>query len=373
VTVAAIPPPNFFAEIRSNHRRSLLLMAATFGVLFLFLNLIVLALGGYTTTGVCSGYDTTGCGTVWRWNYVALGGTALLVVAYLAVAYRMAAKAALAITKAQPAEGTGYQQLRNLVEGVAIAAGIPPPAVYVIDDPAPNAFATGMKPEKAAVVVTSGLLAKMSRRELEGVLAHEIGHIRNRDTSFMTLVVLTVGAIMVISTILVRVGYYSTLLLGGNRRSRNSNDSGAAIGLALLAIGVVGFIIAVPMATLLKAALSRRREVMADASAVELTRNPAGIRSALEKLEADTTVVRTVSTTTAHLWIESPLDRATESGFMGRVGRLFDTHPPLAERIAVLRQYEGLDPAARGPVDRTPGVMSPAGSPLPPPVGPPHA
>ncbi len=372
----AFEPPNFFEQIRSNHRRSMLLLAGTFVVLYAFINLITAAFGGYTKDAACSAYSTTPCGSVWYWNPVALGATAVLVGGYLILAYRMSAKAALAITKARPADGPEYLQLRNLVEGVSIAAGIPVPAVYVVDDPAPNAFATGLKPEKAAVAVTTGLLAKMSRRELEGVLAHEIGHIRNRDTSFMTLVVLTVGAIMVLSTVLVRVGYYATLFMGGGgRRSRSdNNDSGAAIGLVLLAIGLVGFVIAIPVATLLKAALSRRREVMADATAVQLTRNPAGIRSALEKLEADTTVVKAMSTTTAHLWIESPLERSRERGFIGSVGRLFDSHPPLDERIAVLRRYEGLDPNGRGPVDPGPGVLPPVerrpGGRLPPPSGP---
>lgn len=373
--MTSLERPDFFQEIKANHRRSMVLMAATFLILFLFINLIVAAFGGYQKDGsVCDYYGS--CAKVWYVNPIALGATAALVAGYLWIAYVNSAKAALAITKARLADGPEYNQLRNLVEGLSLAAGLPVPAVYVVDDPAPNAFATGLKPEKAAVAVTTGLLAKMSRRELEGVLAHEMGHIRNRDTSFMTLVVLTVGAIMVISTLLVRIGYYSSMMFGfggGRRNSRDNNDSAAAIGLALLAIGLIGFVIAVPSAMLLKAALSRRREVMADATAVELTRNPAGIRSALEKLEADTTVVKAMSTTTAHLWIESPLERSKEQGFIGSVGRLFDTHPPLAERIAVLRRYEGLDPNGRGPVDNSPHLGAPPtsrpGMPLPPPSG----
>lgn len=367
-------PTNFFEQIRSNHRRSMALMAATFVILYLFVNLIVAAFGGYTKQEACTSIDSSTCGTVWFWSPIALGATAVAVGAYLWVAYFSSSKAALAITKARPADGPEFQQLRNLVEGLSIASGLPVPAIYVVDDPAPNAFATGLKPEKAAVAVTTGLLATMSRRELEGVLAHELGHIRNRDTSFMTLVVLTVGAIMVLSSLLVRIGYYATLFSGGSRRNdREGGDSAAMIGLAMLAVGVIGFVIAVPSAMLLKAALSRRREIMADATAVELTRYPTGIRSALEKLEADTTVVKAMSTTTAHLWIESPLERKKGSGFAGGVGRLFDTHPPLAERIAVLRRYEGLNPDERGPYDQSPGVLPQGGArsgfPLPPPTG----
>lgn len=373
-----VMPPNFFDEIRSNHRRSIFLMITTFLILYAFINLIAAAAGGYSHTGNCDTYGA--CTRHWYWNPVTLIVTGVLVGGYLWIAYLSSAKAALAITKSVPATGPEYAQLRNLVEGVSIAAGIPVPAVYVINDPAPNAFATGLKPSRASVTVTTGLLAKMSRAELEGVLAHEVAHIRNRDTSFMTLVVLTVGAVMVLSTILVRIGIYASYFMGGggHRRSRDDNNAGAAIALAFLALGLIGFVLAVPIATLLKAALSRKRETMADATAVELTRNPSGIRAALEKLEADSTVVRAMSTSTAHLWIESPLERKQGSGFVGSVGRLFDSHPPLALRIAKLREYEGLNPNERGPVDNGPGLMgnnpqfrstpTPPPPPLPPPA-----
>ena len=360
-------PPNFFDQIRSNHRRSMVLLVGTFVILWLFVNLISLVFGGHIRDSSCSAPDYR-CGAELHLDVVTLVATGVIVAAYLFVAYLGSAKAALAITHARPATGPEYQQLRNVVEGMALAAGVPMPAVYVVEDPAPNAFATGLKPEKAAVAVTTGLLERMSRRELEGVIAHEVGHIRNRDTSFMTLVVLTLGAIMVLSNLLVRIGYYATLMFGsGGGRRRNDNNAGAAIGLVLLAIGLVGFVIAVPSAMLLKSALSRRREVMADATAVQLTRNPTGIRSALEKLEADSTVVRAMSTTTAHLWIESPLQRERGGGFVSSVGRLFDSHPPLSDRIEVLRRYEGLDPSARGPVDAAP-VLSPGATWAPPAV-----
>jgi heat shock protein HtpX len=349
-------PPNFFEQIRSNHRRSIVLMVVTFMILWAFVNVIAVLFGAHLRDAPGDTYSSE---VEFHADPRALLITGLLVAAYLLLAYLSAARAALAITHAKPATGPEYLHLRNLVEGVAIAAGVPPPAVYVVHDPAPNAFATGMRPEKAAVAVTTGLMERMSRRELEGVIAHEVGHIRNRDTSFMTLVVLTVGAIMVLSTFLVRIGYFATLMFrGGNSRSKNSAQGAAVmIGLAFLAVGLIGFVLAIPAALLLKAALSRRREVMADATAVQLTRNPTGIRAALEKLEADSTVVRAMSTTTAHLWIESPLQRERGGGFTASVGRLFDSHPPLAERIATLRRYEGLDPAARGPVDAVPGRL----------------
>jgi heat shock protein HtpX len=364
---------NFFDEAQKNRRKSVFLMALTFLTLYGFINLIAAAFGAYSrSTNVCDGYGS--CSTQFWWNPAPLIIVGVIVGGYLWIAYLNASKAALSITRAVPATGPQYQQLRNVVEGVSIAAGIPVPAVYVIDDPAPNAFATGMRPDKAAVVATTGLLAKMSRRELEGVMAHEVSHVRNRDSSFMTLIVLTVGAIVVLSDVLLRIGIYAAAFSGGNRR-RRENDGGDAIALAFIAIGVVGLVIAVPFAMFLKAAVSRRREALADASAVELTRNPTGIRSALEKLEADTTVVKAHSTATAHLWIESPLDRRSGRGLAGAVGGLFDSHPPLSQRIAVLRTFEGLDPKARGPVDPFPGrepLQPPHGDPLPPPRAPGH-
>jgi len=359
-------PPNFFESVRTNHRRSMVLLVGTFIILYAFVNLIAGVFGGYSRIVNCNaGDDPASCGDQWYWNPWTLIITGVLIALYLVVAYFSSARAALAFTHARPADGPEYHALRNLVEGVSIAAGVPMPKVYVIDDPAPNAFATGLRPEKAAVAVTTGLMERMSRQELEGVIAHEVGHIRNRDTSYMTLVVMTVGAVMVISTLFVRVGVYAMYFMGSSGRRRKDGNAAALIGLALLAIGLIGFVIAIPFAMLLKAALSRRREVMADATAVELTRNPTGIRSALEKLEADSAVVKTVSTSTAHLWIESPLERHRGTGFLGSVGRLFNSHPPLSSRIETLRTYEGLAPKGRGPNDPTPGAANAA--PWPPP------
>jgi heat shock protein HtpX len=276
---------------------------------------------------------------------VVLAVVAAMILGYLLFAWLASAQAALTMVRAHPAEGPEYAELRALVEQMSIASGIPVPKTYVVDDPAPNAFATGRNPNHAAITVTTGLLAIMSRRELRGVLAHEMSHIRNRDIAVTTLAVLAVGAIAVIADIALRIGIF-----GGAGRRRD-NDGGTAIFL-LLSLAI--YLIAVPAGLLLKAALSRKRESLADASAVELTREPGGIRSALEKLEADTTVISHPSAATAHLWIESPMERSTGEGVRGSFGRLMDTHPPLAERIAILRGIEGLDPAGRGPNDPPP-------------------
>ena len=340
----------FIAHKRTNKRASLVILVGVFALLFVVANVIAGLLGGYSkqTCGVpyrtATGRISQDCVSEFRPNVAVLSVTIALVAGYLVLAWLLSGRAALAMTRARPADGPEFAELRNVVEQMAIAAGIPMPAVYVIDDPAPNAFATGRNPKHAAITVTTGLLATMSTRELRGVIAHETGHIVNRDIAVTTLAVLAVGAIAVIAQIGIRVGFFGGG--GGGRR----NDAAAIF----LLVGLALYLIALPAGMLLRAALSRRRESMADATAVELTREPAGIRSALEKLEADTTVVASPSAATAHLWIESPMDRSTETGLQGAFGRMMDTHPPLSQRIAVLRAIEGLDPDGRGPNDPAP-------------------
>jgi heat shock protein HtpX len=339
----------FISEQRHNRRASVVILAGTFALLFVVANVVAGALGAFTEQGDCTTVRTPrgleqSCATRFHVNWVVIAVVAALVVGYLVFAWLASAPAALTMVRARPADGPEFAELRDLVEQMSIASGIPLPRTYVVDDPAPNAFATGRNPSHAAITVTTGLLAVMSRRELRGVLAHEMSHIRNRDIAVTTLAVLAVGAIAVIADVALRIGIFG----GGRNRD---NNGGAAIFL-LLSLAI--YLIAVPAGLLLKAALSRKRESLADASAVELTREPAGIRSALEKLEADTTVVSHPSAATAHLWIESPLERSQEHGVRGSFGRLMDTHPPLSERIAILRSIEGLDPDGRGPNDPPP-------------------
>lgn len=347
----------YLDEIRANRRRSVLLLAATFALLLIVANAVAFIFGGYRSRSCAAGSTSAssrgvGCPSHLVFQPLVLGITVAVAAGYVLISYLGSTRAALSITGARPATGPEYQQLRNVVEGLAIAAGIPMPDVYVIDDPAPNAYATGRDPNHAVVVATTGLLDLMSRRELEGVMAHELSHVRNRDTSVMTLAVLTVGGIMVVTDLLLRLAWFGALAGGGDRR--DDEGGGAAV---FYLLSLLLYLLAVPAAMLLRAALSRRREALADASAVDLTRYPSGLRSALEKLEADSTVVNQTSHATAHLWIESPLDR---DGQKGTFGRLFDTHPPLAERIALLRRYEGRDPEGRGPNDAPP-VSRPTG------------
>ena len=249
-------------------------------------------------------------------------------------AYWKSDKVALASTRAQPASEDEYPRLHNLVEGMAIAAGIPKPRVYVVHDPAPNAFATGRDHRHAAMAVTTGLLEQLTRTELEGVIAHELAHIRNYDIRVTTIAVATAGAIAIIADMFWR------LLWFGGARGRGGSGGGNPLQL----IGLIVVVILAPVAAMLiRAAVSRRREALADATAVELTRYPTGLRQALEKLASNTAVVHHASHATAHLWIESPLD--TEEGHeQAKLNGLFNTHPPITDRINTLRELEGLPP-----------------------------
>ena len=221
-------------------------------------------------------------------------------------------------------------RLHNLVEGLCIAGGIPKPGVYIIDDEAPNAFATGRNPQHAAIAVTTGLLSKMNRVELEGVVAHELSHIRHYDIAVSTIAVTLVGAVALLSDLALR-----TLWWNGGRTSRSNDRNGHNNPLAI--VGFILIIVAPIIATLLQRAVSRQRESLADVGACELTRYPPGLISALEKLQDDTTVTHSASTATAHMWIEQPMSGVGDNGRLGSVHRLFNTHPPLEERIEALK------------------------------------
>jgi heat shock protein HtpX len=276
---------------------------------------------------------------VWAVNVLLGFGIAGLIIA-LAVAggsslfaYWKSDAVALRMSRARPADPVEYARLHNLIEGLCIAAGLPKPRVYVIDDPAPNAFATGRDPRHAAVAVTTGLLEKMNRVELEGVLAHELSHVKNYDILVSTLAVTMVGVIVLLSDWTLRFLWW-----GGGRRRGNRDNGGGGPAAALAIVGFVLLLLSPLIAQLMQFAVSRRREALADVSGVALTRYPPGLISALEKLREDTTVVHSSSRATAHLWIESPLARDPSEGRLSRLNRLFDTHPPLEERIAALKE-----------------------------------
>jgi heat shock protein HtpX len=219
-------------------------------------------------------------------------------------------------------------ELFNLIEEVVIASGLPMPKVAIVEDTAPNAFATGRDPEHALIAFTTRILEVMDRDELQGVIAHEMSHVANRDTLVSAVAATTAGAIAILSDFLTRMMWFGG---GRDRRDGNSNP-------ILLVVSLVIMILAPIAAVLLKSAISRKRESLADATAVSYTRNPAGLRKALEVLASDTTVVRQKSNAVAHIWIESPLDGKS-------VSKLFSTHPPIEERIATLKAMESLGPA----------------------------
>ena len=240
-------------------------------------------------------------------------------------------KIVLTMTGARLIDHDSAPQLFNLVQEVTVAAGLPMPKVAIVEDQAPNAFATGRDPDHAVIAFTTGILSKMDREALQGVAAHEMAHVANRDTLVSAVAATTAGAIALLSDMVLRM----TFFFGGGRRDDNNGGGNPLAAIAAL----VAILLAPLAAVLLKAAVSRKREALADMSAVEFTRNPAGLRRALEVLASDSTVVDQRSTAVAHIWIESPLDDSS-------VSKLFSTHPPLQWRIEQLRQLEGAGPAA---------------------------
>jgi heat shock protein HtpX len=244
-------------------------------------------------------------------------------------AYYNSDKVALRMSRAHPADPQQYARYHNLVEGLCIASGLPKPRLYIIDDPAPNAFATGRNPQHAAIAATTGLLEKMNRVELEGVLAHELSHIRNYDILVSTIAVTMVGIIALLADFFLRFMFW------GGRRDRNDSNNAGPLGAVLAIFGIVLLVLAPFIAQLMQLALSRQRESLADASGVQLTRYPPGLISALRKLEDDHTVIHTASKATAHLWIEEPLETKADAPG-SRFNKLFSTHPPIEERIKAL-------------------------------------
>jgi heat shock protein HtpX len=303
-----------YERVSSNVRKTWLLIAVFV--------LLTLAIGWFFGVFTDSGY----------WG---LGIAAAVAIAMTWGSYFASDKIALSISRAKPAEGPRYRQLHNIVEGLSIAAGIPKPRVYVVEDSAPNAFATGRNPEHAAIAVTTGLLAKLNRDELEGVIAHELSHIQNRDTLVMTLAVTLVGVIVLLADWVLRIMWFG----GGD-------DDHKGIAAPIAIVGFVLLLIAPLIAQLMQFAISRQREFLADADGVLLTRYPPGLVNALKKLRDDQTVVRSGSRATAHLWIESPIALQKARGRRGAtrqgawLNRLFETHPPLEKRIEALESSE---------------------------------
>ena len=292
-----------FRALQSVNRRKTFFLLFFMGVLVWFIAYIAIASFGGSGAGVIP--LAVGISLISVWG-----------------SYYASDKLVLKMTRAQVIQQSDHPQLFNLVNEVCIASGLPMPKVALVDDPAPNAFATGRDPNHALIAFTTGLLNSMDRDELQGVVAHEMAHVANRDTLVSAVAATTAGIVALISDILMRMLWFG----GGRNRDHGS-------GQMPIFLAIIPLILAPIAATMLKSAVSRKRESLADATAISFTRNPAGLRSALEVLARDTTVVQARSSAVAHMYIESPLDASAAS-------RLFATHPPIAERIATLRKME---------------------------------
>jgi heat shock protein HtpX len=253
---------------------------------------------------------------------------ALVIAAVMSfVSYRYGDRVVLRVSRARPAGEEEYAQLHNLVEGLCIAGGMPKPDVYVIPEEAPNAFATGRDPEHASVAVTQGLLDRLNRVELEGVLAHELSHVRNRDMLVNTLAATLVGVVVLIA------GWMRWGFFWGGGRDRGRGGGGNPV---ILIIAIVAMMLAPLGAQLIRFAVSRRREYLADADGALLSRYPPGLASALRKIAAAPNQMRVANNATAHLWFSQP-SRAVGEGH-SRIERLFSTHPPIEDRIRILEE-----------------------------------
>jgi len=316
-------PTTFFREVARNRRNSWLLV----GVVALVLAALGWAIG-----------EATGYG----WGGIVV---ALVVAGVMSVSsYYAGDKLVLASSSAKPIDAANppaeYQQFVNVVTEMSIAGGLPMPRMYVIDDTAPNAFATGRDPEHASVAATTGLLQKMDREELQGVIAHEMSHVGNLDIRFALLVGVLVGSIALLADWFLRFTFW-----GGGRRG-GDRDRGGGLAALLFVVALVLAIVAPLIGRLVQLAVSRSREELADVSGVELSRNPVGLARALRTIADDPEVLEVANRATQHLYIVNPI-----KSFEKRAKSMWDTHPPIEERIAVLRnlagQY-GQDPARIG-------------------------
>lgn len=245
------------------------------------------------------------------------------------VSYYYSDKIVLTIAGARPADRKRDFNFYTVAENIAIGEGVPKPKLYVVDDPSPNAFATGRDPEHAAVCATTGLLDLMNRTELEGVVAHEMTHVKNYDTRLMAVVAVMVGLIALLGDWFMRMMWF-----GGGRR--NNDREGGDLGAIFMVLGIIFAILSPVVATLIQLAISRRREFMADAGSAEITRQPNGLISALEKISADPIPLAHANKATAHLYISNPF-RKQGHGQVGWFANLFNTHPPIPDRIKALQ------------------------------------
>lgn len=306
---------NVYEAIAVNKRKSLVVMLGF--VVFVTLAVYFISQG----MAAFYGYQPGGLGIV---------GLALIVSGIVSlISYYFSDSIVLSISGARPADRKRDFDLYTVAENLAIGAGIPKPKLYVIDDPAPNAFATGRDPGHAVVCATTGLLDKLNRTELEGVIGHELTHVRNYDTRLMSVVAVLVGMIALLGDLFLRMTFWG--------RGRRDRDEGGELGVIFIVVGILFAILSPIIGQLIQLAISRRREFLADAGSVEITRQPSGLISALRKISADLEPLQTANKATAHMFIVNPFG-GKDHGAKGWFADLFNTHPPIPERIKALQK-----------------------------------
>jgi len=307
----------FYDQIAANRRNSVLLAL-----------IVVLLLGAL---GFSIGYAITG-------DPVGAIGTTGLAVALGVVmslgSYFAGDQLVLAASNAKPVDEASAPQLMNVVREMAIAANIPMPKVHLIDDSAPNAFATGRDPKHASIAVTTGLLQKLDREELQGVIGHELSHVRNLDIRFSLIVGVLVGSIALLADFFLRFTFWG----GGGRRGRD-RDGGGGLAVIMMVVAIVLAVLAPIAARFVQLAVNRQREYLADSSAVQITRNPAGLERALARISSDKEVLEVANRATQHLYFTNPIKK-----FEDRASGLFSTHPPIVQHINRLRELSGGQP-----------------------------
>ena len=309
----------FYSQIAANRRNSFFLML----ILVVILSVLGFAIG-YGTTGQAS------AGLGW------LGIFGVIAIVSSVVSYFSGDKVVLGVSKARPVTAAEQPQLINVVTEMALAAAIPMPAVYLIDDTAPNAFATGRDPKHASIAITTGLLEKLDREELQGVIGHELSHVRNYDIRYSLLVGVLVGTVALLADFFLRFTFCGGF---GGRRSSNDRDGGGGLQAIVFVLAIVLAILAPFFTRLVQLAVSRQREYLADASSVELTRNPQGLERALAAIAEDPEVLEVANRATQHLYFTNPIKK-----FEARSKGLFSTHPPIVDRINRLRELTGEQP-----------------------------
>jgi len=321
---------NFYDQEAANRRESIVLVV---------LVLLILA-----TLGFAIGYGTSGQVS----GAIAVTTIAVVVGLLMSVgSYFGGDKLVLGSSGAREVNSETAPQLTNVVQEMALAAGVPMPKVYIIDDTAPNAFATGRDPQHASVAITTGLLSKLDREELQGVLGHELSHVRNFDIRFSLLVAVLVGSIALLADFFLRFTFWG----GGRRSSNDSRDGGGGLQAIIFVVAILLAILAPIFARLVQLAVSRQREYLADASSVELTRNPSGLERALAKIAGDKEVLEVANRATAHLYFTNPIKKFEE-----RSSSIFSTHPPIVDRINRLRQLTGEGPLGAGDIAALQGL-----------------